>query len=365
MNRAIRRMTLTLALSLAVAPLWAEEAGHGEAAPAADAPPRPVVSEVMQPELASARSFVGVVVAKTETQLAFSVPGTLAENRMRLGAVVARGDVLGQLDPTDFDAALRSAEAGVKGAEAQLAQARDAEARAIQLLSRGAGTDVARENATRSRIAAEAQLEQAKSQRDRAADRRGLTRLIAPVDGVILSVPVEQGEVLQAGQPVAVLAATEGREVRIDLTEAELASIPEGARFEVQLLVDGGVVTRAALGRIAPVATKETRTRETRLVLEKASAGFRLGALVSVRLVGGSQLMTLPLQALAGREGEAGQVWVVARPEGRVSARQVTLGAEVQSRIVVRAGLEPGEEVIIRGVNSLSEGQIVGPQVAK
>lgn len=355
---------LTLALALFATSLWAEDAGHsaGEAIVTA---PRPVLSEVVQPTLAAGTSFVGVVVAKTETQLAFTVPGTLAESRMRVGGVVAQGELLGQLDPTDFASTLRSAEAGVKGAEAQVSQAQDAEKRAIELAARGADTDVARENATRSRIAAEAQLEQAKSQRDRAADRLASTRLAAPVDGVILSVPVEQGEVLQAGQPVAVLAATEGREVRIDLTEPELATIPEGTRFEVALLVDGGVVARAALGRIAPVAAKETRARETRLVLEEASAGFRLGALVSVRPTGDSQLMTLPLQALAQREGETGQVWVVARPEGRVSERQVELGPEAQGRIVVRAGLEPGEEVIIRGVNSLSEGQIVGPQVTE
>ncbi len=348
---------LILCLALLSTPAMAENAA------ATQSPPRPVVSEIVDTQLNSLRSFTGLVAAKSETTLGFTVAGLLVERRASVGDVVAAGDILALLDPSDLETSLRSATAGVRAAEADLKQAQDAERRVIELVTRGVATPVQQTDAETSRIAAEARVEQANATAARAADQRAAATLIAANDGVVTAELAEPGSTLSAGQPVMTLATTAGREVRIDVTEAELAGLSPGAGFSVTLAVDPGVTARATLTVIAPIAARQTRTRQVRLTLIDPPQGFRLGALVSATPEGGAQALTIPDTALLS--GDAPAVWVVSRPDGRATRTPVTTGLHRGGRIVIVSGLSVGQEVVTRGINTLTEGQIVGRQVTQ
>src|SRR5690606_4927608 len=88
------------------------------------------------------------------------------------------------------------------------------------------------------------------------------------------------GGAVAAGQPVLRLAATDEREVAIDLTEQDVAAHPVGTRFIVRLVANAEVAAEATLNRIDPVAFAATRTRTAHLTLRNAARDFRLGALV-------------------------------------------------------------------------------------
>ena len=328
--------------------------------------PRPVVSETVTLVPAASTSFIGIVDAHVKTDLGFPVAGTIAERPVNVGDLVKRGDVLARLDPQDLDAELRAAEAGVSVATAQLNSAKDARSRAQQLLDRGVDSKTRLESEERSLKAAEANNEQARASLARAKDLRGYADLVAPQDGLITEVYVEPGASLSTGDPVVRLVGTQQREVVIDVTEQDLASLSATSSFDAVLIANPTVMTRVTLSRIDPVANRSTRTRRARLALEDAPAGFRLGALVRLLPSSGVKAgISLPKSAILDVEGDTPSVWVIDRKTNSVSQTQIKLGAQFGAYIRVQDGLSVGDEVVLKGIHSLQEGQVVGPQVTQ
>lgn len=354
-------MRIVISICLLALPAAAETALDD----AAVLTPRPVVSEIVNAEAADAVSFVGVVAARTETDLGFPLDGTLVERRVETGDLVASGDILARLDTEDLDAQQRAAEAGVAVATARLRSAQAEADRASALSSSGADSKNRLEDAERALTAAKAALEQAKATLAQAEDLQSLAKLSAPQDGVILTTYADVGASVTAGQPVVRLAQAGGREVQIDVTERAAAGLNETTGFAVTLVANPEVSAHATLRRIDPVAVASTRTRKVHLTLQDSPDGFRLGALLRVRLLGLSDLyVSLDANAILESEGSTA-VWVVDRKTDTVTLRPVTLGETFGSRVRIADGLATGEEVVLKGIHSLQEGQTVGPSVSK
>lgn len=348
-----------LLLALA-APVSAEES-----APVADATPRPVVSEIVAASGELAVSFIGTVAAKVEVDLGFPMGGTIATRPVGRGDVVARDEVLARLDPEEFEADLRAADAGVAVAKAQSNSARDARDRARELVTRGVGAQTRLDDAERALVAADARLKQAEAAQARAADMRALATLKAPWDGVVTAVYQEPGASLSAGQPVLQLSGTEEREIVIDLSEEDATAARSGQQFVARLVANGMVSARAILDRVDPVAERNTRTRRAHLILQAPPAAFRLGALANVApVVGETSSIVLPMGAVIDPD-TAPAVWVVDRGAGSVRRIPVTLGVRFRDIVLVTSGLKPGDEVVTRGIHSLQDGQIVGPRITE
>lgn len=349
-------MRLTLALCLIALPAFCEEA-------APDMPPRPVVSEIVNMLAPGQSSYVGTVAARTETDLGFPLIGTIAERTAETGDRVTKGEVLARLDPEDLDADLRAAEAGVDVATAQLRSATDAEARARALLARGVASETNVEDAQRALTAAQARLEQANAALERAKDIRSFATLTAPQDGVITQVFAEPGATLSAGEPIVRLAETDAREIVMDLTEQDIAGLEPGAPFLAVLAANPGVTAAATLSRIDPIAERSTRTRRLHLTLSAPPTSFRLGALVRVSAAATSGTdASIALGAVLD-PGTDPAVWRVDRTTNTVARTPVTLGETFGQRVRVTRGLDTGDEVVIKGIHSLQDGQIVGPRV--
>lgn len=325
---------------------------------------RPVVSEFVTPKSGLQPSWVGTVAARIETDLGFPRIGTLAERPVNLGDVVTQDQVLALQDPQDLDADLRAAQAGVTVAEARANSARDAADRVNALVKRGVDSEAASQSAAAQLAAAEAFLEQAQATLVGAEDARKNATLRAPQEGVVTQVFAEPGSTLAAGAPVLRLAGTEDREVIIDLSESDVAGLIIGAIFSVRLEANPALETTAHLTSIDPVATRATRTRQLRLAMAAdAPAGFRLGALVQVEPMDETAVRTsLPLTALIDGS-EPTQVWRISTTDRSVSRVTVETGPIAGNRVLILNGLSTGDEIVVKGVNSIKDGQIVGPRV--
>ena len=329
---------------------------------AAPLPPRAVLSETVDPLVGFGGAFLGEVSSRVEADLGFPVAGTMAERRVDAGALVAAGDILAVLDPTDLDANVRSAEAGIAVAQAQLNSAQDAADRATILLARGVDTQVDVDTAQQGLIAAKAKLVQAIAASVSAKETRSYATMTAPQAGVISKVYEDSGATVTAGQPVLRLSGTEELEVLIDATEQQLIGISPGDPFKLVLEANPLVTASAVLASIDPVANSATRTRRVHLKILTPPQGFRLGALVRVSPEAAAfSRITVPQSALR----PDGTVWVVDRPAGTVRAVAVTTGDTLSGRVLISQGLAKGDEVVTRGIHSLTDGQIVGPQVAQ
>ncbi len=350
----IRSLFLVVAMALPVThPVVAQES------------PRPVVSEIIGEDPDTARDFIGTVSARIEVDLGFPASGTIASRPVSLGDTVKEGDVLAQLDPEALEAGAWAARAGVVIATQGLKSAQDALDREKILVERGVESQARLEDAERQFAAAKARLEQAKAALIRAEDILDSAVLRAPHDGVITRVFAEPGASVSAGQPVIRLAATDEREVVIDLTESELAILPKQALFDATLLAVSTVHAQIRLRSIDPVADTRTRTRRGHFSLLDAPEEFRIGALVKARpQLEDIKVMTIPANAVLYDNGEP-FVWVISRPEGKARKTAITLGQTLGERSIVTSGLQINQEILTKGIHSIKDGQIVGPRVGK
>ncbi|WBU63980.1 efflux RND transporter periplasmic adaptor subunit [Paracoccus aerodenitrificans] len=339
---------------------WAEEA---EAT--VQTSPRPVVSVILQDIPSQRRSFPGVVVAGTEVQLGFQTLGRLAARPVDVGDRVKMGDVLAELKPDDLRANVRAAQSAVEAAEVTLETARSEAERTRDLASRNVSSRAVLEQAERRLKAAEAGMAQARSELARAEDAAGFARLVAPFDGVVSAVFENAGAVVGAGTPVLTLSDVATREAIIDLPAPALSALPVGTAMSIWLESDPATRCPGRITRIEPVADAATRTRRVHVAMENAE-DFRLNALIRAQYAGDAgTILTVPPSAIAGSEDDS-YVWVVNRQGDRanVSRRNVVTGARMDDIVEIAEGIQPGEEIIIRGVHSLEDGQVVGRRVA-
>lgn len=362
--KALIVLAATLALSLPAHALgWPSWLGF-ESRADEPLPPRPVVSEIVEDRGHDARWVPGVVASRTQVTMAFQTLGRMVSRPVDLGDRVEQGDVLANLASEDLAATTRAAEAALAAAEVQRDTARLALERAQALVARNVASTAQLEQAQRAAAAAEAGAEQARSALVQARDAEGYARMTAPFSGVVSAVYEVPGSVLGAGTPVLQLSAEDRREAVIDLPESALEGLLDDAAFTVWQRSDPTQQIRAVLDRIDPIADAATRTRRLYLTLP-ADAPFRLGALIRARLGTTSEpALMLSAAAIFQRDG-APHVWRVLR-EGNaahVEAVRVTPIADFHDRVLIGEGLASGDEVVIRGVNSLTDGQPVGERV--
>lgn len=347
----MRRLTLLCAL-------LASQAG-AETEPAAQAPAavQPVISEIVTPGPVQARSFTGTIAAEVTTDLAFQTLGRVAALNVASGDRVKAGDVLATLDQVTLNEDLTAAQAALQGARAQAEFARQSYARMQELVNRAVATTAQMESAQAALDTAQANVATAEANLVSAQDAAGYSALHAPMDGIVTSTSVETGTVVAVGTTVLTLAGLSGREALLDVPSDFLALIKIGDTFEVT--GRGSPPVTGKLRIIEPSAGTGTRSRRIRLALDNPPSTYRLGSLISARLAGAAvDVVTLPDVAIAGSPA-APQVWRVDQAR-KVHLIPVTLGRDLGTRVIVTGGLSAGDEIVVRGVHSLTENQTVG-----
>lgn len=374
-----RALTLACVLTVAAAvpaaalslPGWLGFAGTAQES----GPPRPVVTEILKDRGEALRWVPGVIASRTQVDMAFQTLGRMVMRHVDLGERVAVGDLLAELATEDLAANTRAAQAALDAAEVELSTATSTLDRVQTLSARNVASEAQLEQAQRAAAAAHAAAAQARSELVQARNSEGFATMNAPFAGVVSAVYEAPGAVVGAGAPVLQLSAEDEREAVIDLPETALAGLPRDASFSVWQRTQPEVEIPARLDRIEPLADTATRTRRLHLRLPP-DAPFRLGALVRARLgTAGDPVLTVASEAVFERDGRS-WVWCVVRDktgagegseaggDAHVMAVPVKTGAELQGRIIIRAGLRAGDEIVIRGVRSLEDRQAVGRRVA-
>jgi RND family efflux transporter MFP subunit len=364
-------------------------------APAPVEPVRAVRVEVVGTAArASGQEYAAEVRARVESRLAFRVGGKLMERSVDAGQAVRAGQVLARLDPQDLKLGQEAARAALSSARAQLEVAESDYRRFVTLREQGfiSGAELERREAGVK--SARAAAEQAQAQLSVQANQSGYAALTADVSGVVTAVEAEPGMVLAAGAPVLRLAHDGPREAWFAVPEdrAEAMRTLQGrtGRLQVRLWGDDARTWPATVREIAAAADPVTRTFLVKADLGRAPV--RLGQTATVTVSdpaaqpastpsAGSPAplaatapatpasapasrrsatgFTLPLTAVFEQRG-ASTVWVLDRAQMVVQPRAVTVaGADGSNRIVVAAGLQPGETVVTAGVHTLSPGQKV------
>ena len=321
---------------------------------------RPVLSVVAREQTSETIGpFAGSIEPRYTVALGFQVFGRLVARDVNVGDVVSKGARLAALDPAVQMVSVRSAQASLNSAEAQLAAALAAEERERTLLEQRVIAPAQFEVVQRNRQTADANVTQAKDRLSKANDELGYTQLYASVDGVVTSRSAEVGQVVTAGQTIVTIARPEVREAVIDVPNLLALALPPAATFTVTWELDPTFSTTGRVREIAPEADPTTRTRRIRLTLDNPPDVFLLGTtVVASRTADIPPRIDLPVTALLERDGKT-LVWVVDPRSKTVALREIKVGGRDANAVVVASGVAAGDRVVTAGVHSLVAGQSV------
>ena len=336
-------------------------AGCGEEAPKAPAVRAVRTMVVTLRLIEDDRRAVGEVRPRYESELGFRLAGKLVARTVDVGATVKKGDLLAQLDTSDYRNKLKSAQSDIVGAEAILTEAEASEGRLRHLLANGHTTRANYDVALKNLRSAEAKLEAARAALELAKDQLSYAELNADFDGIVTAVNAEPGQVVGIGQTIVRLARPEEKDAVFAVAEASLGRRPERERPEIValLLSNPSISAEGEVREISPVADPSTRTFLVKVSLRNPPEQMRFGASVVGRLKAAmTSVVALPGSALFDKAGQPA-VWVVDGASGALRLRPVEVSRYETDRVIIAAGLVKGDVVVTAGVNRLRENETV------
>ncbi len=301
----------------------------------------------------------GEIKARVESDLSFKVSGRVIERQVGVGDRVKAGQVLATLDPTEQLADIESAKAGVSAQEATLRKSSSILNRRKTLIQTGALSQQEVDSAQQEFLSAQKDLDAARAQLESAQEALQQTELRADADGTITERNVEVGQVVQASVSVYTLAHDGARDAVFNVQENALSGSAAPVSLDVSLLSRPEISAAAKIREISPTLDRSLGTVRVKLSIENAPDEMTLGAAIIANVVMAEQdRISIPWQSIFSKAGKPA-VWVVDREAMTTTLKPVEVERYDADRVILASGIEPGETVIVDGVQFLREQQKV------
>lgn len=336
-----------------------------------------------------------------EVDLMAKVAGYVKEIYVDAGDRVKEGQLLAVLEIPEMTADIARAEASLQRSRAEVSRARDELQRAqaahdmnhlafarLEGVSKTRPGLVAQQEiddahsrdlqgeaqiaAAKSALAAsEEQVRVAEAEQSRIKTMFDYTRVTAPFTGVVTKRFANKGSMIQAGtssttQTMPLVRLSENGLLRLILPvpESQVPLIKIGKQIEVSV----PTLNRTFAGKVARFSDElqlSTRTMDTEVDVPNPALVIVPGMYAEVRLPlsESANAVAVPLQAIGGPE-EKRTVFLV-NPSGQIEERPVTVGIETSDSAEIKAGLQPGDLVVVSGRAQLKPGQQVTPKVVE
>ena len=310
------------------------------------------------------RAFPGQAEANEEAELSFRVGGSLIELSANIGDPVKKGQVLANLDPTDFQVRLRDAEAELSSAEANLEVANVMLTRSRNLFQQRAGPQVDVDRAAAQVESTKANIAALRTKRDIAQSELNYAQLTAPFDGIIAARYTQNFQTVQPRQPILRLLDTSRIKFGVDLPETAMPLLPYAKELWVTFQAAPGNKLPAIIQEVSHEASRSTRTYRLTVLMDQP-AGVRIlpgmsGELRARLEPPSTQAKALEVlaSALFEESGGATCVWLVDTSTMTVHRQSVRTLRPTTVGFLVE-GLKAGQTVVTAGVHYLKEGQKV------
>src|ERR1700734_574320 len=355
-----------------------------------DSPPDVQVVPVVQKDVPIFGEWIGTLDGFVNADVRGQVTGYLLKQGYQEGAFVRKGQLLFEIDPRPFQAALDQAQGQLAQAKAILANAQAVQGRTqldvdryTPLAKEQAASQQDLDNAVQNNLAAKATVETARAQiqTDQAAVETAqinldFTRLIAPIDGIAGQAQLQVGALVNpASAPVTSVSTVDP--IKVYFTVSEQEYLDWNKRFPTEttreaadkslrlqlILADGSTYPRDGTFYFADRQVN-VGTGSIRIAGLFPNPGniLRPGGYGRVRTAVRVQkdALLVPQRAVSELQG-AYQVAVV-DGENKVSIRTVKVGGRVGSLWIIADGLKPGERVVAEGVQKVQPGAQVKPK---
>jgi HlyD family secretion protein len=357
------------------------------------------VDRVKRGELISKVSASGEVKPRKYVNISSNVPGMIEKIYVKEGEKVKEGQILIKLDSAQYEASvardkayIASLEEDLKNAEINLKKAEATYKRSLELHKEQLISDEALENAKTQYETALAQknsllhrIAQAKASFQSTLDSLNKTIIRSPIDGVVTSLKVEEGEVAVVGtmnNPGTVLltiADLSVMEVEVDVDETDVINVKLGQKAEVKVdalpdkILEGEVTEigssakqTSTLLSSSSSTSKEAKDFKVVVTLKNPPSVLKPGLSASTDIIIAEKknVLKVPISCLVVREGENKKeeegVFVV--KDGKAQFRKIEKGVMGEMEVEVLSGLNENDEIIVgpyKALRTIKDGDSV------
>ncbi|AGA28090.1 efflux RND transporter periplasmic adaptor subunit [Singulisphaera acidiphila] len=375
------RSLLILGLALPL-PLGLAGCARAPASAPAPAAPTPVlVSQPIEREINDYADFTGRTAAVESVEIRARVTGYLDKINFKEGTLVKKGDVLFEIDPRTYQAALAYTKAEVERLKSQ----RDLDSielhRSEDLMRRGAETRENYDRAAAKRSGSGAALVAAEAQLQRGDLDVGFTKVTAPISGRIGRTLLTVGNLVQSGDQnggtlLTTLVSVDPMYVYFDVDEHTLLRVRQLIREgkaksarDAKLSVTLGLANeeghphQGAIDFVDNQVNPRTGTLRLRGVFPNKEEALTPGLFARVRVPIGEPHQALLITERAIDTDQGQKIVYVVNSKDEVTSRPVRLGANHGGLRVIEDGLRPSDRVVVVGLQQIRPGAVVAPKL--
>jgi len=347
-------------------------------------PPEVVVVQVEQRDVPIRKEWIGTLEGLVNAQIKPQVTGYLLRQTYQEGSFVKKGQLLFEIDPRTFQAALDEAKGKLANAEGQLATTQANQVKAQQDIDRY--TPLAKEqaipqqdldNAVQANAAAQAQvraaraqIEAAKAAVESAQLNLGFTKVVSLIDGIAGIAQAQIGDLVSQSSLLTTVSTVDPIKVYFPVSEREYLEYvrenPESTRnhpaLEMVLADDSIYPQKGKISFSDRQVDVKTGTLRVQGVFPNPGNVLRPGQYARVRAITKTAkgALLVPQRAVTEQQGNY-QVAVVTS-DNTIEIRPVEVAVRVGTQWIIENGLKPGERVVAEGIQKVSPGAIVNPK---
>ena len=350
-----------------------------------ETPPDVMVAQVEQRDVPIYGEWIGTLDGFVNADVRAQVTGYLVRQPYQEGALVSKGQLLFEIDPRPFQAALDQAEGQLAQATAQLANAEAVQVRTqldveryTPLAKEQAASQQDLDNATQNNLAAKATVATAKAQIktaeaavETAKLNLGFTQLTAPISGIAGQAQLQVGALVNTSStPVTTVSTLDPIRDYFTVSEQDYIELQkqfsssDRQRWKLQLILADGTIYphEGAFYFAGRAVDQNTGAIQLAALFPNPGNVLRPGQYGKVRAVVRIEkgALLVPQPAVAELQGNY-QVDVVGE-DGKIAIRPVKVGDRIGTMWIIQDGLKPGERVVAEGQQTLLPGMTVQPK---
>jgi membrane fusion protein (multidrug efflux system) len=348
-------------------------------------PPDVMVAQVEQRDVPIYGEWIGTLDGFVNADVRAQVTGYLVRQDYKEGAFVNKGQLLFEIDPRPFQAALDQAEGQLAQAKAQLTNAEAIQVRTqldveryTPLAKEQAASQQDLDNATQNNLAAkatvataQAQIKTAEAALETAKLNLGFTRLTSPISGIAGQAQLQVGALVStSGTAVTTVSTLDPVRDYFTVSEQDYLQLQkqfsssDKQRWKLQLILADGTTyppegTFYFAGR---AVDQNTGAIQLAALFPNPGNVLRPGQYGKVRAVVRIEKGALLVPQPAITELQGSYQADVVGPDGKIAIRTVKVGDRIGTMWIIQEGLKPGERVVAEGQQALRPGMIVQPK---
>ena len=334
----------------------------------------------------------GSVESVNEVDVGAQASGKITKLYVKLGQEIKKGEMIADIDSTTQINTLNTKKAALVSYQAQLKAKKTAYDVALSSYNRLSklytqkATSLDSVNTAKSTLdnakaemeAIEANIKQAEIEVNTAETNVGYTKITAPMDGTVISVPVSEGQTVNANQTtptIVTIADLSKMKIKPEISEGDITKVKAGQEVSFTILSDSQTVYHSVIDSVDPANTTTSDSSSTsslssssssttsaiyyyaNVLIDNPDRTLRIGMTTenNIKIANAKDVLLVSNMAIQKRDGKS--FVNVLNDKNQPEPREVETGVQNDFKTEIKSGLNEGEKVI---VSQVANGEQVG-----